>query len=247
MTQELAFAWQIQASFLPETLPQIEGWQLTATLKPCQETSGDFYDVMLLPNGHLGLVIADVTDKGIGAALFMALSQTLIRTYACEYPTRPDLVLTAVNQRILADTHNKMFVTVFYGVLDPVTGCLIYANAGHNPPYLLQAPGIPGDLLEAQELRNTGMPLGILEEANWEAKIIEMASDDMLILYTDGITEAHNRQEELFGNQRLLMAAQANLDASVETIQDSILTRVDQFSKEALQGDDVTLMVLKRA
>ncbi len=259
MSQELAFAWQIQASFLPETLPQIEGWQLTAVLKPCQETSGDFYDVMQLPNGCLGLVIADVTDKGMGAALFMALSQTLIRTYAREYLTQPDLVLAATNQRILADTHNKMFVTVFYGILDPVSGRLIYANAGHNPPYLFKAKtpsklslpklnslGMPQDLAEPQGLRNTGMPLGIFEEASWKAKTVELGSGDMLILYTDGITEAHNRQEELFGDQRLLMTAQANLEAPIQTIQDSILARVDQFSDEVLQCDDVTLMVLKR-
>jgi hypothetical protein len=213
MTQELAFAWQIQASFLPDTLPQIEGWQLAATLKPCQETSGDFYDVIPLPNGSLALLVADVADKGMGAALFMALTRTLIRTYAVEHPTRPDLVLDAVNQRILADAHNTMFVTVFYGILDPATGRLVYANAGHNPPYLLkpqnssklsslpkpQSLPKPKDTPEPQGLRNTGMPLGILEEA-----------------------------------------------APIQTIQDSILMAVDQFSKETSRCDDVTLMVLKR-
>ncbi len=260
MTQELAFAWQIQASFIPETLPQIEGWQLTAILKPCQETSGDFYDVIPLPNEGLGLLIADVTDKGMGAALFMALSRTLMRTYAFEHPTQPDLVLDAVNQRILADTHNKMFVTIFYGILDPATGRLVYANAGHKPPYLLKAqtpsklPSLskpqslpkPEDTPEPQGLRNTGMPLGILEEASWETKTVELAPGDVLILYTDGITEAHNQQEELFGDQRLLVAAQANLEAPIQTIQDSILTTVDQFSQEAPLCDDITLMVLKR-
>jgi serine phosphatase RsbU (regulator of sigma subunit) len=260
MTQELAFAWQIQASFLPDTLPQIEGWQLAATLKPCQETSGDFYDVIPLPNGSLALLVADVADKGMGAALFMALTRTLIRTYAVEHPTRPDLVLDAVNQRILADAHNKMFVTVFYGILDPATGRLVYANAGHNPPYLLkrqnssklsslpksQSLPKPKDTPEPQGLRNTGMPLGILEEASWEAKTVELAPGAVLILYTDGITEAPNRQEELFGDQRLLVAAQANLEAPIQTIQDSILMAVDQFSKETSRCDDVTLMVLKR-
>ncbi len=246
MAQELAFAWQIQASFLPDALPQIEGWQLTAILKPCKETSGDFYDVIPLANGGLGLLIADVADKGMGAALFMALSRTLMRTYAFEHPTRPDLVLSAVNQRILADTHTTMFVTVFYGILDPVTGRLVYANAGHNPPYLFRASTRPEDLPEPQGLRNTGMPLGILEEASWQAKTVELAPGDMLILYTDGITEAHNQQEELFGDQRLLVAAQANLEAPIQTIQDSILARVDQFSEESLPCDDVTLMVLKR-
>ncbi|MDM8526692.1 PP2C family protein-serine/threonine phosphatase [Anaerolineales bacterium HSG24] len=248
LTQELALAWQVQASFIPETLPKIEGWQLTAILKPCKETSGDFYDVIQLPNSYLGLVIADVTDKGMGAALFMALSQTLIRTYAREYLTRPDLVLAATNRRILTDTRNKMFVTVFYGILDPATGRLVYANAGHNPPYLLKAqpPSKLQSLPKSQGLRNTGMPLGILEEASWEAKTVELAPSDMLILYTDGITETPNQQDELFGDQRLLVAAQANSESPIQVIQDSILTWVDQFSEESHQCDDVTLMLLKR-
>jgi serine phosphatase RsbU (regulator of sigma subunit) len=246
--QELAFAWQIQASFLPDTLPQVEGWQLTATLKPCQETSGDFYDVIPLPNGHLGLLVADVADKGMGAALYMALSRTLIRTYAFEHQGRPDLVLKATNQRILSDTRTDMFVTVFYAILDPSTGRLIYANAGHNPPYLFKTETqheLDGPL-EPRGLRNTGMPLGVMEEAGWETETVELTAGDMLVLYTDGITEAHSREEELFGDQRLIAVAQAHLDEPVESIQESILTTVDQFSEEALQCDDVTLMVLKR-
>ena len=248
MAQELAFAWQIQSSFLPDTLPLIEGWQLTATLRPCQVTSGDFYDVIPLPNGYLGVLIADVAGKGMGAALFMAVSQTLIRTYALEYQARPDLVLGAVNQRILADTRNNMFVTVFYGILDPITGRLVYANAGHNPPYLFQIQSVStsNGIPEHRGLGQTGMPLGIFEEASWEAETIDLNSGDMLILYTDGITEAQNQQEELFGDQRLLGAAQANIEASTETIQKSILTRIYQFSEESLQCDDVTLIVLKR-
>jgi len=248
MTQELAFAWQVQASFLPHALPKIEGWQLTAALQPCEDTSGDFYDVIPLPNKRFGLVIADVANKGMGAALLMAVSQTLIRTYALEHQTRPDLLMGVVNQRLLADTHNKMFVTVFYGILDPLTGCLIYANAGHNPPYLLQTnnASTSESLPEPQGLRSTGMPLGIFEEASWEARTVELGRGDTLIMYTDGVTEAQNQHEELFGDQRLLGAAQANLGASIESIQDSILERVGEFSEQALQCDDVTLMVLKR-
>ncbi|MCK4900183.1 MAG: response regulator, partial [Anaerolineales bacterium] len=136
MEQELALAGEVQASFLPGKIPQIPGWQLSVSLIPARETSGDFFDAIPLPGGRVGLLIADVVDKGVGAALFMALSSTLLRTYATEYPTQPELVFSAVNERILQDTNAKQFVTVFYGILDPDTGMLVYGNAGHCPPYL---------------------------------------------------------------------------------------------------------------
>lgn len=246
--QELDFAWQIQASFLPDILPQIEGWQLAATLKPCKETSGDFYDVISLPNGLLGILVADVADKGMGAALFMALSRTLIRTYAIEHQTRPDRVLRATNQRILTDTRNNMFVTVFYGILDPETGDLTYANAGHNPPYLFRARSLdkPLELVKSQGLRNTGMPLGILEEATWQAKSIGLDYGDTLIMYTDGVTEAQNLHGDFFGDHRLLAATQDNLSASVLTIQDAVLAAVGRFSDGRAPCDDETLVIIKR-
>jgi serine phosphatase RsbU (regulator of sigma subunit) len=136
--QEMALAGRMQASLLPGTVPQMTGWQLAATLRPARETSGDFYDFLALPGGRLGLVVADVTDKGMAAALYMTLCRTLLRTYAAEHPNRPDLALAAVNQRLLADTDADFFVTLFYGILDPVAGTLTYCNAGHYPPYLLQ-------------------------------------------------------------------------------------------------------------
>ncbi|UCC52358.1 MAG: serine/threonine-protein phosphatase, partial [Anaerolineaceae bacterium] len=246
--QELEFAWQIQASFLPDRLPQLEGWQLAATLKPCQETSGDFYDVISLPNGRLGILIADVADKGMGAALFMALSRTLIRTYAFEHQTRPDLVLQSTNQRILIDTRNNMFVTVFYGIIDPNSGRLTYANAGHNPPFLFKAQSLDKttESIKPQGLRNTGMPLGILEEATWEAKSVDLDHGDTLIMYTDGVTEAQNLQNDFFGDHRLLAATQDNLSAPVLAIQDAVLAAVDRFSDAGAPCDDQTLVIVKR-
>jgi sigma-B regulation protein RsbU (phosphoserine phosphatase) len=154
MERELALAGEVQASFLPRQLPEIPGWQLSVALKPARETSGDFYDVNLLPNGRLGILVADVVDKGAGAALFMVLSSSLIRTYAVEYPTQPELALSAVNRRILSDTDSNQFVTVFYGILDPATGTLAYCNAGHCPPYLASAQNSEG----IQRLIRTGMP-----------------------------------------------------------------------------------------
>ena len=165
-----------------------------AMLEPARETSGDFYDVILLPSGRLGIIIADVADKGMGAALYMALSRTLIRTYAVEYDTQPELALSAANRRILADTGAGLFVTVFYGVLDPLSGELTYSNAGHNPPYLLSAR----DGLAVQELDRTGVPLGILDGGTWQQGTAHINPGDVLLLYTDGITEAQNGEQSFF-------------------------------------------------
>ena len=246
--QELDFAWQIQASFLPDELPEIDGWQLTAVLKPCKETSGDFYDVISLPNGHLGLLVADVADKGMGAALFMALSRTLIRTFAFEHPSRPDLVLQAANHRILTDTSNDMFVTVFYGILNPETGSIIYANAGHNPPYLFQAAGTDDlpDTSGPQALHNTGMPLGILPDAKWHANTLDLDPGDILVLYTDGVTETQDLQKNFFGEQRLVCVIQENRNISADMVQDAVITAVNDFSEEGAPCDDITLVILKR-
>ncbi|MFN2134491.1 MAG: PP2C family protein-serine/threonine phosphatase [Candidatus Promineifilaceae bacterium] len=245
--QELDFAWQIQASFLPAQLPQVEGWELATVLQPCQETSGDFYDVIPLPDERLGLLVADVADKGLGAALFMALSRTLLRTYAFEYPAQPELVLMATNQRILSDTHSDMFVTVFYGILELTTGRLTYANAGHNPPFVMKR--LSGDVTESAQtvaLTHTGMPLGILEDATWEARSILLDHGDTLLLYTDGVTEAENQQGELFGDQRLLAVAADNSHVPLSSMQDAVLAAVDRFSVAGAHCDDQTLLIVRR-
>lgn len=242
MERELTLAGEVQASFLPSELPSIPGWQLTVTLKPSRETSGDFYDVNPLPNGRFGILVADVVDKGAAAALFMALSWTLIRTYAAQYPTQPELVLSAVNRRILADTHADQFVTVFYGILDPATGTLVYCNAGHSPPYLIRAQK-GGDV---QKLIRTGVPLGILEDRTWEQGVVQLAPGDVLVLYTDGVTEAQNPQEALFGEERLLESAQTNLRHPAQDIRDAIITDIYEFMGDAPQFDDITLVIVVR-
>jgi len=242
MERELALAGEVQASFLPRELADIPGWQLAVMLKPSRETSGDFYDVNLLPNGRLEILVADVVDKGAGAALYMALSWTLLRTYAAEYPTQPELVLNAVNRRILADTRTDQFVTVFYGILDPVTGTLVYANAGHCPPYLISAQH--GQ--DVQELVRTGVPLGILEDRTWEREVVQLAPGDALVLYTDGITEAQNEQSMFYGEDRLLESARASLGRPAESIRDAIVADVHRFVGNAPQFDDIALAVVVR-
>ena len=242
MERELALAGEVQASFLPGELPDIPGWQLSVTLKPSRETSGDFYDVNLLPDGRLGILIADVVDKGAGAALFMALSWTLIRTYATEFPTQPELVLNAVNCRILEDTAPSQFVTVFYGVLDLLTGSLMYSNAGHWPAYLIG----PQTDSAVQALPRTGLPIGIVKNATWERAVAQLAPGDVLVLYTDGITEARNSQGAFFDEDGLLESVQANLGRSAQAMKDAVIADVEEFVGDAPQADDVALMVVVR-
>lgn len=242
MEQELALAGEVQASFLPGKIPQIPKWQISVALIPASETSGDFFDTITLPNGQVGLLIADVVDKGVGAALFMALSSTLLRTYAMEYPTRPDLVFNAVNKRILEDTNAKQFVTVFYGILDPDHGTLVYANAGHCPPYLINAQNDrSGRILE-----RTGVPLGIFEDATWDQRVIQISPGDLLVLYTDGISEAQNAEDTFFGGDRLLESIRSKNWGSAEEVKEIILNDVFKFIDNKTLVDDIGLIITIR-
>ena len=242
MARELALAGEVQASFLPRELPGLPGWQISVTLEPARETSGDYYDFIPLPNARLGIVVADVTGKGAGAALYMALSCTLIRTFAAQYPTQPELVLSAVNRRILEDTNSNQFVTVFYGILDPATGTLVYCNAGQWPPYLI---GVQNGK-DVQKLIRTGAPLGIFEDKTWEQGVVQLAPGDALVLYSDGITEAHNLQMEIFDEERLLEVAQANMGRSAQEMLHAIMLKLHEFVGDAPQSDDIALVVLVR-
>jgi sigma-B regulation protein RsbU (phosphoserine phosphatase) len=247
MAAELALAGEVQASFLPRQVPEVPGWLMSATLKPAREASGDFYDFISLPDGQWGIVVADVTDKGAGAALYMALSCTLIRTYAVEYPRRPERVLGAANRRILKDCSASQFVTVFYGVLDPTTGLLVYCNAGHCPPFRF---GTRGD--GVQELVRTGIPLGIYKDRTWRQETVQLDPGDVLVLYTDGITEAHHGPPLLFGKERLVESVQATLGAagsqhpSARELRDGLLADVHAFTGGAPRSDDIALIVLVR-
>lgn len=240
--QELALAGRIQASFLPDSVPKIDGWQLTAKLAPARDTSGDYYDFIVLNNNRLGVLVADVADKGVGAALYMALSRTLIRTYAVQYCDEPEEALRAANERILSDTKSNLFVTVFYGVLELETGTLNYANAGHNPPYLCHFQN--GGTID--ELWRTGLPLGMFRGVHWERKTVSIASGELLVMYTDGLTEAHNRHLDMFGEERLLGIIQADTTASAFQIQRQIMREVQHFMGDSPQFDDITLVTVRR-
>ncbi len=240
--QELTLAGRVQASLMPDRTPEIPGWQIAATWKPARETSGDFYDFVPLQNGRLGIVIADVVDKGMGAALLMALSRTLLRTFAPEYPNHPEHLLQITNQRMLTDIDTGMFVTLFYAVLDPASGLLTYSNAGHPPPYLFTPGAHPG----TQALAGSGMPLGVSEEATWQQGTQEIPPGSLLLLYTDGVLDAQNPFGEFMGEEGMLQIIQTRIGQSAQSVQESLLATLGDFAGPEPQADDITLVTLIR-
>ena len=247
--RELALGARIQASLLPGELPQFDRWSFTATLTPARETSGDFYDIFSLGGGRLGLVVADVADKGLGAAFYMALSLTLLRTYAAEsairyartYHTRIGSVLEMVNERLIQDTDGELFVTLFYGVLDLRSGKLWYANAGHNPPFVIRR-----NRRKPRLLKGTGMVLGVFEEQRWGRRSLTLEEGDLLVAYSDGLTEAMNAQQDEWGEERLMQATRQHGDIPLEELQGQVLAQVYDFMDDVPQHDDITLMLVRR-
>jgi hypothetical protein len=240
--QELALAGRMQSSLLPYLPPEITGWQVSAVWRPARETSGDFYDFIPLPDHRVGIVVADVVDKGMGAALLMALTRTLIRTYAVEFSSQPARVLRATNQRFIQDVDVGMFVTAFYGVLDPASGDLRYASAGHPPPYLFG--GKQGEIVT--QLSATGIPLGISEESIWETGDAKVGPGEVLLVYTDGLPDAQNREGEFFGDERTLETVQSGWGQPAQAIQEALIARLVSFSAGRSQMDDITLTILSR-
>ncbi len=244
-TRELSMAGAIQSGLLPESPPDVAGWHFAASFIPAREIAGDFYDWIELDNGIIGLTIADVAEKGAGAALYMALGRTLIRTYARAYPDQPEMVLSMTNRHMLEDTPADLFITAFYGVLDPATGVLTYCNAGHNPPLLFSAE--PSDTgVQVQFLPRTGILLGVTRDSQWHAAQVTLRAGDTLLCYTDGITEARDANDDLFGVDRLIALARTHLTTSATHLCKAILERVDGFVGDAPQEDDITLLITKR-
>ncbi len=237
LEQEMRVATLIQQQFLPRELPQLDGWQVAAYYGPARAVGGDFYDFIPLPDGRIGIVVGDVTDKGVPAALIMARTQSVLRGEAPRL-IEPSEVLQRVNEILLPEMPERMFVTCLYGVLDPTTGRFTYANAGHNPAYARTADGVI-------ELRATGMPLGLLEDMRYEAREATLAADQSVVLYSDGIIEAHGPDGDMFGFPRLreLMAA----DLSGAQIIDAILEQLHAFTGPGWeQEDDITMVALRR-
>jgi sigma-B regulation protein RsbU (phosphoserine phosphatase) len=242
MEDELAVGRQIQLSLLPDGHPEADGWEFASIYQPSQEVGGDFYDFFQLVGNprQLGIVIADVSGKGVPAALFMALSRSIIRTKSMS-GRLPAGVLRRANTLIYKDTRSHLFLTAFYAIVDLDTGWLAYASAGHNWPLLLHAA-----TGEVSELVAPGTIMGAFEQIQLEEQEADIASRDILVLYTDGVTEAMNQQEELFGEERLKSAIAANRDASAQEMLEAIVTAVNDFTGDMPQADDLTIFIVKR-
>ena len=237
MEQELAVAQLIQQNFLPKELPQLGGWEVAAYYGAARAVGGDFYDFIELPDGRLGLVIGDVTDKGVPAAMVMAATRSVLRASA-QRLVDPGIVLARVNDNLCPDIPENMFVTCFYGVLDPASGHLRYANAGHNLP-LVAASG------ESSDLRATGMPLGLLPGMSYEERETTLPVGATVLLYSDGLVEAHDHAREMFGTERVVELLGQGGDCSA--VIGELLGALDRFTGEELeQEDDITLVALRR-
>lgn len=238
LRQELDVAKRIQGSIRPSFFPDRAEFRLFAELQTAREVGGDFFDFFDLPDGRFGFVMADVSGKGMGAALYMAVARTVIRTTARIVPD-PGACLERANDFLSSDNDESMFVTVFYAVLEPDSGRVVYANAGHNPPYRIAANGAVTPL-EGTE----GMALGVMGEIPFQQKTITLAPGEQLFLYTDGVTEAIDPAEQEFTERRLEQALADIHEEDVHGIVQGIVDRVVEFADTAPQADDITCMGL---
>ena len=236
--QELLVARQIQQELLPETIPELEGWRIAAYYGPAREVGGDFYDFLEFPDGRLGLVVGDATGHGMPAALVMATTRGMLRAVVQSLES-PGEVLARVNEAMVADVPPSTFVTCFYGILDPKSGHLVYANAGHDLPYLWHGGA-------AEELRARGMPLGLMPGMGYEEKEITLKRGEGVLFYSDGLVEAHDPHYEMFGFPRLraLLADHGKERSLVEFLMEELSSFTGQSWE---QEDDITLMTLQRS
>jgi serine phosphatase RsbU (regulator of sigma subunit) len=246
--QELRMARDIQQALLPKDSPELDSWKISHHYRPAREVGGDFYDFLELPGGRLGLVVGDATGHGMPAALVMATARSMLRAVA-QASDSPGEVLRRTNDPLVMDIPPNMFVTCFYGILDPQSGRLVYANAGHDLPYLLRRGGS-----DVQELRARGMPLGLMVGMSYEEKEIVLQEGDSALLYSDGLVEAHGPRGEMFGFPRLRAlivehggGGGGGEEEEEKPLVDSLLEELYSFTEEGWeQEDDITLLTLQR-
>src|SRR5919199_717097 len=237
--QELRIARLIQQTLLPKTLPQLPGYEVAAYYQPAREVGGDFYDFLELDDGRLGVVVGDVTDKGVPAALVMATTRTILRASA-QRLFSPGEVLKRANDALVTDIPPNMFITCLYAILEPESGHLVYANAGHDLPYRRHGS-------VAEELRARGMPLGLMPGMAYEEKEIVLQKGESVLFYSDGLVEAHDPQREMFGFPRLqgLVGTHPGGGSSLVAF---LLSELTRFTGEGWeQEDDITLVTLERS
>jgi serine phosphatase RsbU (regulator of sigma subunit) len=238
--QELRMARDIQQALLPKDSPRLDSWKISHRYLPAREVGGDFYDFLELPGGRLGLVVGDATGHGMPAALVMATARSMLRAVA-QASDSPGEVLRRTNDPLVVDIPPNMFVTCFYGILDPSSGRLLYANAGHDPPYLRRGGG------DAEELRARGMPLGLMPGMSYEEKETLLEPGNSALLYSDGLVEAHDAGGEMFGFPRLRALVAEHGDEE-KSLVDSLLEELYSFTEEGWeQEDDITLLMLQRS
>ena len=236
--QELRVARLIQQASLPKDVPTLEGWQISPFYQPAREVGGDFYDFHFLSEGRLGVVVGDATGKGVPAALVMSTTCGMLRLAAQSYSS-PGEILQRANEALFPTIPPNMFVTCFYAILDPKIGHLLYANAGHDLPYVHRN----GD---CEELSARGMPLGLMPGMSYEQKEIFLHAGEATLLYSDGLVEAHNPEGEMFGFPRL--RALITEHAEKRSLADSLLEELYSFvGKDWKQEDDITLLTLRRS
>ena len=238
LEQEMRVATLIQQQFLPKELPQMAGWQVSAFYRPARAVGGDFYDFIQLNDGRIAIVAGDVTDKGVPAALVMASTRSIIRAEA-ERLVSPSKVMERANDLLFPDIPAHMFVTCLYAVLDPRTGKIVFANAGHNLPYVRTEDGVV-------EYRATGMPLGLMPGSKYEEKEATLGAGETMLLHSDGLAEAHSAGGEMFGFPRmheLMGEAQTG-----QEVIDTLLLELDRFTAGVEeQEDDITLVTIQRS
>jgi steroid delta-isomerase-like uncharacterized protein len=236
--QELQVARRTQEELLPKALPELNGWEFAQYYQPAREVGGDFYDFLDLDDGRLGLVVGDATSKGMPAALVMAAARSMIRALAQTLGS-PGEILKRVNAALYPDIPSEMFVTCFYAILHPDSGRLLYANAGHDLPYIRRS----GE--DTQELRARGMPLGMMPEMSYEEKEASLREGDSVLFYSDGLVEAHDPHYEMFGFPRLrrLVAEHDEERLLVDFLIDELSSFVGEDWE---QEDDITLVTLGR-
>ena len=240
LQNELDIASAMQQSMLPNHFPEDETFQVFGRMEPARNVGGDFFDILNRDHDRLGVVVADVSDKGVPAALFMMSSRTLIRAMSIGSAT-PGEVLASVNELLQEDNDSTMFVTLFYAVYDPENGMLTYANGGHNPPLLVHPDG------SSEELPLTGgIALGLVSEFKYVERTLRLMPGDALILYTDGVTEAMNEELLEFGVPRLIKVFEVDPPNSAEDTTGRVFEAVHDFAGEADQSDDITCLVLYR-